>query len=299
MGGDLGTLLGADAHQPLLGEVLGHPHQVRARRAARCRPARRARPAGRRRGARRSRCTTMKPVTPAPTSSDPGRRRGPAAAAPARGRPRSSGPGGRCPPGARPGRRRRRRAAAARVAVGVRRISTLPTKIMAPTTQREQGDDLALVGALPASQERPSRGSLRLGDAADAERHEEPEDGVQQRAEAVEDGSTRNSEPHPEHGQPEVPGEPARDAADQPAVGAAVELAHPGVAGLRRVQEGRAGAPARRVPAARTAGQSVRAPPPGRSRVRPGRGALADIPRSSHVRPRPGHQGRSPKGCPG
>ncbi len=64
------------------------------------------------------------------------------------------------------------------------------------------------------------------GAAADAERYEDPERGVQQHPQPVAPHEEEEErEPDPAHGQPEVPGETARDAAEHPAVGAAVELA--------------------------------------------------------------------------
>lgn len=75
--------------------------------------------------------------------------------------------------------------------------------------QRDQGHDLALVRALARQPGTSVARLLRLGDPADAERHEEPEDGVEQQPDAVEGGEDDEQHPYPQHRQPEVV-EPAR-----------------------------------------------------------------------------------------
>ncbi len=75
------------------------------------------------------------------------------------------------------------------------------------------------------------------GAAADAERYEDPERGVEQHAQPVAPHEQQEErEPDPADRQPEVPGQTARDTAEHPAVGAAVELALRRVVGVRGVR---------------------------------------------------------------
>lgn len=102
----------------------------------------------------------------------------------------------------------------------------------------EQGDDLPLVrlaGHEPAAavggglggdaRRTPRTDRADSSDPADAERHEEPERGIQQGPQPVRHEQADEHEPHPDHGQPEMPGEPSRDAPEPASVAAAVELA--------------------------------------------------------------------------
>lgn len=97
----------------------------------------------------------------------------------------------------------------------------------------EQGDYLALV-RFARDESAAAVGAGLGGDegrrllclhSPDAQRHEEPEGGVQQRAEAVGHEQADEGEPDPDDGQPEMPGEPPRHPTEPASVAAAVELA--------------------------------------------------------------------------
>ncbi len=95
----------------------------------------------------------------------------------------------------------------------------------------EQSDDLPtvrLAGHEPAAAVAHGlrEGGRPVGvDAADAQRHEEPERRVQQPTESVRHDQADEHDPHPDHGQSEMPGEPSRHAPEPASVTAAVELA--------------------------------------------------------------------------
>ncbi|GFN06477.1 hypothetical protein Smic_50330 [Streptomyces microflavus] len=66
---------------------------------------------------------------------------------------------------------------------------------------------------------------MRAAHPADPEGDDDPEHRVQQGAQAVAEEEPEEDEPDPGDRQSEVSGEPARDAAQHPPVGAAVQLA--------------------------------------------------------------------------
>ena len=132
-------------------------------------------------------------------------------------------------------------------------------------------------GRLRASQERASRGSLGLGRRRrrPAARRTRTRRTAGRRCRRTRRAATKQGA-HPEHGQPEVAGESARDAAEHPPLGAAVELAHTGAAGSGGARK-----------------DAPETPPDG-----PGGGLLADIPPIvTQARPA-GHQGRTPRDAP-
>ncbi len=222
VGGDLGPLLGADAHQALLGEVLGHANEVGAgeqgdadedregglqHRAEVAAGAAQDEDAG---GARRhQQHTRHRPQQRdrAPTAADlhPA---GPArvvrlpphqshARADQDGRP-EVGPG----------------------AVGEVHAAH---EDHGHHDHEEQGDDLPLVrfpcdesaAAVRSGLGGDRRGRFLRVDAAHPERHEEPERGVQQGPETVGHEQGDEREAHPDHGQAEMSGEPPRHSPSQ------------------------------------------------------------------------------------
>jgi hypothetical protein len=232
VGGDFGPLLRADAHQALLGEVLGHPDQIGAREQ---RDADEDREGGLEHRAEVGR-GALEDEYPGDAGGDQqNARRGPqqrertATAADLRpaGPPRvvrlAPDQGDtRADEDRRPQIRLR---AAAEIHIA--------DEDHGHDDHEEEGDDLALVrlaGHEPAPAVGRDLGGERRcpaagTDATDAERHEEPERGVQQCAESVRHEQSDEHQPHPDHGQPEMPGEPSRHAPEPASVAAAVELA--------------------------------------------------------------------------
>lgn len=233
VGGDLGTFLGADAHQSFLGEVLCHAYEIGAGQQ---RDTGEHGDGGGQRGAELGRrATHHEEGGEAETDQRDARESArqvqhPAAAAdlhPARpsrvvGLPPHQD-GTRADQQGRPD-----------VTVRLAAHVDVADEDHGADEECDQGEDLALVGlaeSAPAVGGGLEEGPLHPGrpagpsDTADPERHDDPEHGVEQGAQAVREEQSEEDEPDPDDGQSQMSGEPARDAAEHPPVGAAVQLA--------------------------------------------------------------------------
>lgn len=228
VGGDLGALLGADAHQALLGEVLGHPDQPGPGEQGH------ADEDGEGGGqyvaelgggapyddedgeADADQCDTGEPPDELEEAPPAAYGLVPVGAAGVVGLP---------PHEDHAGADQQRRP---HVPAGGAADLDLGDEDAGADEEGYERGDLPAVGfaqAPAAVGERLEEGAVPAA-AADTERYEDPERGVQQDAEAVPPHEqAEEGEPDPDHGQPQVPGETARDTAEHPAVGAAVELA--------------------------------------------------------------------------
>lgn len=232
MGGHFGAFLGADAHQPFLGEVLGDPHEIGARQQ---RDADDDRERGLQHRAEMAHRPLQHDDAGHPDADQQHTGRAPQhrqhALAAAELQPlRTAGVVGLAPHQGDTGADQQHRPD---IALGLAQLEA-EAMIAAPMSSAISAKTWPLSGLCRRSSRFPcGHGGVAVVHAADTQGNEEPESGVQQRAHAVGQEEGDEHDPHPGDRQPEMPRQAARDTTEQPPVGAAVQLAHGRFVGVR------------------------------------------------------------------